>query len=69
MSTPVRCSWCQKTSELVRKVIVGPDASICDQCIVLCAAVVSNEIPTFNDELRAMREFLNRSDRKNPFAL
>ena len=34
----VRCSFCHKTEDQVRKLIAGPDgAYICDECIGICS--------------------------------
>ncbi|HPE45001.1 MAG TPA: ClpX C4-type zinc finger protein, partial [Deltaproteobacteria bacterium] len=32
----LRCSFCGKSQEEVRKLIAGPDVYICDECIALC---------------------------------
>lgn len=39
----IRCSFCNKTQEQVRKIIAGPHAYICDECIGLCAEIVMEE--------------------------
>ena len=31
-----RCTFCGKTEHQVRKLVAGPNASICDECIALC---------------------------------
>lgn len=41
---PVRCSFCGKTEEQVRKLFAGPnDVYICDECIELCSEIVEEE--------------------------
>ena len=43
--TKVRCSFCNKTQEQVRKLIAGPNgAYICDECIAICADIIEEEI-------------------------
>ena len=43
-SNKVRCSFCGKTEEQVRKLISGPDgAYICDECVEICAEIVEEE--------------------------
>ena len=32
-----RCSFCNKTQDQVRKLIAGPNAFICDECIGICS--------------------------------
>lgn len=38
-----RCSFCNKTQEQVRKLIAGPNAYICDECIDICAEIIEDE--------------------------
>ena len=40
----IRCSFCGKTEDQVRKLIAGPDgAYICDECIEICAEIIEEE--------------------------
>lgn len=39
------CSFCEKSQDEVRKLIAGPSAFICDECIELCHAIVREESP------------------------
>jgi len=39
----VKCSFCGKHQDEVRKVIAGPDVYICDECIDLCNDVIERE--------------------------
>ena len=39
----VRCSFCGKSSSQVRRIIVGPDVFICNECIDLCASIIDEE--------------------------
>ena len=64
----IRCSFCGKTEEQVRKLIAGPDgAFICDECVGICSEIIDEE---FADEYgvgddinlmtpREMKEFLD----------
>lgn len=38
------CSFCGRTSEQVRKIIVGPDVYICDECVQLCLDLCNEEL-------------------------
>jgi len=38
-----RCSFCNKTQDQVRKLIAGPNAYICDECIDICAEIIDEE--------------------------
>jgi ATP-dependent Clp protease ATP-binding subunit ClpX len=59
------CSFCNKSQHEVKKLIAGPDAFICDECIVLCYDIledkpvkieVSDKIPN----PRKIKEFLDQ---------
>lgn len=39
-----RCSFCNKTQDQVRKLIAGPNAYICDECIDICAEIIDEEL-------------------------
>ena len=38
-----RCSFCNKTQDQVRKLIAGPNAYICDECVDICAEIIEDE--------------------------
>ncbi|PLS25668.1 ATP-dependent Clp protease ATP-binding subunit ClpX [Bifidobacterium imperatoris] len=38
-----RCTFCGKTERQVKKLVAGPNASICDECIALCVDIISEE--------------------------
>ncbi len=40
----LRCSFCNKSQDQVRKLIAGPNAYICDECIDICAEIISEEL-------------------------
>ena len=39
----LRCSFCGKPQEQVKKLIAGPNVYICDECIELCADIIDEE--------------------------
>ena len=39
----VKCSFCGKTQESVRKIIAGPGVYICNECIGLCNEIIESE--------------------------
>ncbi|NDO47715.1 ATP-dependent Clp protease ATP-binding subunit ClpX [Clostridium sp. MD294] len=39
----LRCSFCGKSQEQVRKLIAGPNVYICDECVGLCTDIVEEE--------------------------
>ena len=46
----VRCSFCNKSQEQVRKIIAGPDVYICDECVDICAEILEEEFQDFETE-------------------
>lgn len=45
----IRCSFCGKTEEQVRKLIAGPDnAFICDECIGICTEILEEEFGEYD---------------------
>ncbi len=62
----LRCSFCNKSQEQVRKLIAGPNVYICDECIEICSEIIQDE---FEDDYidtdinllkpREIKEFLD----------
>mgnify|MGYP001376030943 FL=1 len=40
----LKCSFCGKAQEQVRKLVAGPGVYICDECIELCTEIVEEEL-------------------------
>ncbi|MBW6462868.1 MAG: ATP-dependent Clp protease ATP-binding subunit ClpX [Bacillota bacterium] len=40
----LKCSFCGKSQEQVRKLVAGPGVYICDECIELCNEIIEEEI-------------------------
>lgn len=64
----LRCSFCNKSQDQVRKLIAGPNgAYICDECVDICAEIIEEEfedIPVENQEInllkpKEIKEFLD----------
>lgn len=62
----MKCSFCGKTQDQVRKLVAGPGVYICDECIELCTEIVEEELGTeeeveFKDvpKPQEIREILN----------
>ncbi len=45
----VKCSFCGKTQEQVRRLVAGPNVYICDECIELCNEIVEDEMEYFKE--------------------
>lgn len=63
----LRCSFCNKTQDQVRKLIAGPNAYICDECVQICAEIVDEELEETGAENsinllkpKEIREFLDQ---------
>ena len=42
----LKCSFCGKSQDQVRKLVAGPGVYICDECIELCSEIVVEELGT-----------------------
>ena len=40
----LKCSFCGKNQEAVRRLIAGPGVYICDECIELCSEIITDEL-------------------------
>jgi hypothetical protein len=58
--SPLYCSFCGKSQHDVRKLVAGPHAFICDECVELCMAIFREESASFylrsSDEYRKLAE-------------
>ena len=39
----LKCSFCGKNQDQVRRLIAGPGVYICDECIELCSEIIADE--------------------------
>lgn len=42
----IRCSFCGKRQEQVKRIIAGPNAYICNECVELCSSILREEMHT-----------------------
>ena len=54
----IRCSFCGKYQDQVKRIIAGPGVFICDECIALCDKIIQDE---FEDEFDEIEEELDFS--------
>lgn len=59
----VRCSFCGKSQENVKKIVAGPGVYICDECVDLCTSIIESELYdeeeygyTLNEKIPTPRE-------------
>ena len=46
----IKCSFCGKSQEMVRRIIAGPGVYICNECIGLCSNIIEEEYEELSDE-------------------
>lgn len=47
----LKCSFCGKPQEQVKRLVAGPSVYICDECVVLCLSIVQEELNTKAKEI------------------
>ena len=53
----IRCSFCNKTQDQVRKLIAGPGGVyICDECVDICADIIDEEFEEMEEEVYSGEE-------------
>ena len=52
----MRCSFCGRTSEEVRKLVAGPNVFICDECLEVCQSIIEEELGAIESEGFALKE-------------
>ncbi len=51
----LKCSFCGKSQEQVRRLVAGPNVYICDECIELCQEIIDEEFEdTFELEMKEL---------------
>ena len=46
----LRCSFCGKPQDQVKRLIAGPNVYICNECIELCQEIIDEEFVDYNEE-------------------
>lgn len=52
----LKCSFCGKTQDQVKKLIAGPDVFICDECVELCNEILDEEFFEGKDKDSSKKE-------------
>ena len=47
----IRCSFCGKTQDQVRRLIAGPNAFICNECVLLCQEIIADDVESISSSL------------------
>ncbi len=45
----LQCSFCGKSQDQVKRLIAGPNVYICDECVVLCNEIISEDVEHIDD--------------------
>lgn len=61
----VKCSFCGKSQEKVRKLIAGPGVFICDECIGICANILEEEFG-YEDEIEIPNSYNQQTEEELP---
>ena len=59
-----RCSFCGKTQDQVRRLVDGPNVFICNECILLCQEIISDDLPLMPEKGGAMESLPTPSEMK-----
>ncbi|MBE7702758.1 MAG: ATP-dependent Clp protease ATP-binding subunit ClpX [Cyanobacteria bacterium SIG28] len=52
----LKCSFCGKTQDQVKKLIAGPDVFICDECVELCNEILDEEFFEGKEKNSSLKE-------------
>jgi ATP-dependent Clp protease ATP-binding subunit ClpX len=62
----LRCSFCGKSSEQVRKLIAGPGVYICDECVELCNEILDEELLNSSNDTAIQPPLPSEQPQKQP---
>ena len=62
----LKCSFCGKSQDQVKKLIAGPEVYICDECVELCNEILEEEFLENKDEVETAQEEVNKDILKKP---
>ena len=64
----LRCSFCGKSSEQVRKLIAGPGVYICDECVELCNEILDEELLTSSNDTAIQPPLPSEQPQRQPIS-
>lgn len=64
----LRCSFCGKSSEQVRKLIAGPGVYICDECVELCNEILDEELLTSSNDTAIQPPLPSEQPQRQPMS-
>ena len=51
-----KCTFCGKPQDEVKKLVIGPTANICNECIALCSDILSDGAPVEEEAPSKLRD-------------
>ena len=61
----LKCSFCGKTQDQVKKLIAGPDVYICDECVELCNEILDEEFFEAKEKTDSEKKSENENEGEN----
>ncbi len=61
---PLRCSFCGRTQDEVRKLIAGPGVYICDECVALCEDILAEDMELSKNKDKDFRSLTPKEIKK-----
>ncbi|MGH7442873.1 MAG: ClpX C4-type zinc finger protein, partial [bacterium] len=52
----MKCTFCNKPQDDVKKLVIGPAANICNECIALCSDILAEGAPTQDAPASRLRD-------------
>ncbi len=56
----LKCSFCGKPQEQVKKLVAGPGVYICDECIELCNEIIAEELTEISSSKEESKKYLSK---------
>ena len=71
----LRCSFCNKPQDKVKKLIAGDGVYICDECVEVCAEIVEDELyansyeeaPSLKEDINLLKPMETGGSKKSTF--
>ena len=51
----LKCSFCGKSQDQVRRLVAGPGVNICDECVELCSDIIDDDFEEFSGPVKIGR--------------
>lgn len=65
VSGTIKCSFCGKSQDKVKKIVAGPGVYICNECIDLCKEIIDEELAYENNDVNVFEDIPKPIDINN----